>query len=156
MPRNNIKFIFLVILLSVFQVTINNSTGLYIDCLSVAIIILLFSNVFSFIVVVLLSLLADLLGHWYLGSHLFVAVALSFLSVPLINYYRLSGYVQMSVIVCIFYALLTAVITLIGFVTHNLFINWLGFVVEIFILCPVIQGLFIMFGIKAVTQDIIY
>lgn len=156
MQRNSIRFGLLILCLIIFQIIINNSTPLYIDCLSVVLVIMLFSSAFSFGTVVLLALLADLIGHWYLGSHLFAIIVLSFLTRPLVNFYRISSYLQMNVTICIFYALVTGIITLIGLGTHNLFISWYDFTIDTFILCPLILALFNLLGIKSSSSDIIY
>ncbi|MBP9743381.1 MAG: hypothetical protein KBD37_08485 [Burkholderiales bacterium] len=156
MQRNNIRFILLILCLSTLQIIINNSTKLYIDCLSVVLVIMLFSSAFSLGIVVLLALLADLIGHWYLGSHLFAVLILSFLTTPLVNFYRISSYLQMNVTICIFYAILTGIIALIGLSTHNLFISWYDFTIDTFILCPLVLALFNLLGIKSSSSDIIY
>lgn len=156
MQRSNLRFVFLILLLSIFQVVINNSTKVYLDCLSVVLVIILFANVFSFRSVIILALFADLIGHWYLGSHLFAAMIVSFMARPLVNFYKMSGGVQRSITIAIFYTILTCIITLIGMITHNLSISWLDFAIEIFILCPAILFLYNFTKIKTYSPDIIY
>lgn len=156
MQTNRSRFILLILGLSIFQLGINNSTTLYLDCLSVILVLLLFTKTFSFRLIITLSLFADLIGHWHLGCHLFAILLVSFLTQPILSFYRMSGLAQRCFMLCIFYSILTAIITLIGFITHNLFLNWLDFAIEVFILCPIIFVLYTNIGIRKTSTDIMY
>lgn len=156
MQQSNLKLAILIIALSIFQVIINNSTILYIDCLSVILVALLFNKNLPLRLIIGISLFADLMGHWYLGSHLFGAILLSFLSQRMVIFFSLSSKFQQCFIISIFYAMLTGVLTTIGLLTHNTFINWLNFSIEIFVLCPVIFGLLHLTYVRWYSSDIIY
>ncbi len=156
MQRSNLKFITLIILLSIFQLIINNSTTLYIDCLSVILVALLFRKHLPLQVIIFLSLFADLMGHWYLGSHLFAAILLSFITQKMVIFYSLSGKVQRCVIVSLFYALMSLILSGIGLLTHNSFIKWLDLSLEIFILCPVILSLYSLTQVRGSSSNIIF
>lgn len=156
MLRSNIRQISLIIILSLIQVLVNNSTTFYFDCLSVILVILLFSKQFSLRSIILLSLFADLMGHWYLGSHIFAAILLSFVTQKLVKLYDLSGKVQKCFLISIFYTLLSSIIILIGMLTHNTFINWLNLAIEVFILCPIILWLYNLTRFRSPSSDIIF
>ena len=156
MDRSNIRLNVFILFLAICQIIINNSTCIYVDCLGVVLVILLFNNIISFKSIILLSIVADLIGFWYLGSHLFATIIISFLTGSLVNFYNMSSQLQKRMIVCIFYAILVIITTFIGIITHNSFVNWLNLLVEIFIVCPVIQQIFILAKIKPQSVDIIY
>ena len=156
MQQSNLKLAILIISLSIFQVIINNSTILYVDCLSVVLVALLFNKGLPLRVIIGISVLADLMGHCYLGSHLFGAILLSFLSQRMVIFFSLSGRFQQCFIISIFYAMLSGILALIGLLTHNSFINWLNFAIEIFVLCPIIFGLLQLTNVKGYSSDIIF
>ena len=81
MILKNLRLIIFVLILLVIQFLINNLSIFYVDLLGIILITLLIEGKSSWLALVLLSLIADLFGHWYLGSHLFAIVILSVFSV---------------------------------------------------------------------------
>ena len=56
--------------LSLCAILINNLTIFYVDILAIVLVCLLLGGNYNWTQLIILSLLADLFGHWYLGSHL--------------------------------------------------------------------------------------
>ncbi len=156
MFRNNIRFLLLILSLSIFQLIINSSTIFYIDCLGVILIILLFKKNISLRIIILLSFFTDLMGHWYIGSHLFAVIIISFFTQNLFTMYAMGSSIQRTFMISIFYALLSGIISLIGILTHSGFINWLDFGLEVILLCPLIQWLFSFATKRRPKADLIF
>ena len=150
------KLLILIFGLMLFQLIINNLTVLYLDCLSVILVILLFRKNSYLKLIIFIAFFTDLMGHWYLGSHLFAAILLSFLSQRLVITYSLGSSLQKVAMISIFYAMLSGILILIGLLTHNSFINWIDFSVEVFVLCPVILWLFSLTNIRYTRSNLIF
>lgn len=156
MHRSNFKLFTLILSLIIFQLIINNLTIYYTDALGVVLVVLLFRENVHLRLIVILALFADLMGHWYLGSHLFVVIFLSFLSQRLIVMYYLAGALQKVAMVSVFYSMLGLILMLIGSLTHNSPINWADFSLDVFIICPVILWLFSFTLMHETRADQIY
>ena len=78
----------LIIVILVLQLLINNATILYIDCLTLVLVALLLDGFFSVRFIFIVCLLADLFGHWYLGTHLLAIILISFPIRGLVNFYQ--------------------------------------------------------------------
>jgi hypothetical protein len=156
MKSNHLKFTVLIIFFALIQILINNISTIYIDWLGVVLVFLLFINVFSFSLIILIALIADLIGHWYLGTHLLAIILLSFIISPLLNFYKMSNEFQKYFILCVFYALLSLIIFIIGLITKNSFIGLNSFLIEESILVPLTLILFNLVGVRTIATDIIY
>ncbi len=156
MRDNNIKLLILIFGLMLFQLIINNLTVLYLDCLSVILIILLFRKNSYLKLIIFIAFFTDLIGHWYLGSHLFAVILLSFLSQKLVITYSLSGSLQKMAMISIFYAMLSGIMMLIGLLTGNSFINWIDFSIEVLVLCPIILWLFNLISTRDIKSNLIF
>jgi rod shape-determining protein MreD len=84
------------------------------------------------------SLLADLLGHWYLGTHLLAITLVSFPAKGLVNFYRVSNFLQKIVLNGIFALIAYLLIGSIDALAHKSGISWKNLLVEIVILNPII------------------
>ncbi len=156
MHSNNIKLFILIFGLMLFQLIINNLTVLYLDCLSVILVILLFRKNSYLKLIIFIAFFTDLMGHWYLGSHLFATILLSFLSQRLVITYSLGGSLQKMVMISVFYVMLSGIMMLIGLLTHNSFINWVDLSIEVLILCPIILWLFSFTSIHDIRSNLIF
>ncbi|HLX53308.1 MAG TPA: hypothetical protein VKR58_05180, partial [Aquella sp.] len=83
-----LNLIILIVIILAFQLIINNTTILYIDCLTLVLVTLLLDGFFSVRFIFIVCLLADLFGHWYLGTHLLAITIISFPTKGLVNFYR--------------------------------------------------------------------
>ena len=135
---NQFKLIGLTCVFMIMQLIINTSSTVYVDILGVLLMILLVNQLYSLQQLIIIAYVADLIGHWYLGSHLFSLILLSFLTDKNFNFYKMSNYWQKNLFIIIFYALFNLVMAIIGVLTHSLKIDLLDFACEAFILCPVI------------------
>ena len=156
MKSNHLKISVLIIFFMLIQILINNLSTIYIDWLGIILVFLLFINVFPFSLIISIALVADLIGHWYLGTHLLAIILLSLIISPLLNFYKMSNEFQKYFILCVFYALLRLIIFIIGFITKNSFSGLNSFLIEELILAPVTLILFNLVGVRTITTDIIY
>ena len=129
------------------QLLINIFTQISFDGLGVVLVILLAYGVYSLRFVVFISLVADLIGHWYLGSHLFAIIIISFIISRLVNYFRMSYFIQKTLIIIIFYSLLVGIMAVINSLLHNYTFSWSEYIAEV-ISCPMILLLFNVYIIK--------
>lgn len=144
----------LIIIILTLQIIINNTTTLYIDSLTLVLIILLLEGSCSNRLLLVVCLLADLLGHWYLGTHLLVLTVLSFPTKGLINFYRVSNILQKIVLNGLFALIAYIMIGLLDALLHKSGISWINLLIEIIILNPIILFLLGLFVIK-LPSDII-
>lgn len=156
MKINHLKFALLIVFFALIQILINNIYPVYVDWLGIVLVFLLFINIFTFSLIIIISFVADLIGHWYLGTHLLAIVLISLIVSPLLNFYKMSNEVQKYFILCVFYAILRFIIFIIGLLTKNSFIGLNSFIIEALVLAPLTLILFNMVGVKTIATDIIY
>ncbi|MFN7094620.1 MAG: hypothetical protein ACK4M7_04575 [Burkholderiales bacterium] len=154
MQINQLRLFILSLGLAILQLIINATTIFYLDCLAVILVILLINGKYSIRLLVVLALIADLIGHWYLGTHLFACITLSFLSRYCVNFYRMCNPFQKVIMVGLFYSLFRAIMFCIGLITHNSHFAWLNYSLEIIGLAPLILWLFNSWVIK-ISADLI-
>lgn len=128
----------LIIIILFLQLIINNTTILYIDCLTLLLVAFLLDGLFPVRLILIVSLLADLFGHWYLGTHLLAITLISFPTKGLVNFYRVSNILQKVVLNGIFAFIAYMIIGFIDLLVHKSSINWINLVVEIIVLNPII------------------
>lgn len=156
MTINNIKLTILCLILILVQFLINNLTILYVDLLTIVPLVLLLDNRYNWIQLIVLSLLCDLIGHWYFGSHLLAITILSIFSVRLVNFYKICNAFQKLVINGFFLTLLLAIIYVISLATARVYISWYGFLANIFVGLPLIQLLISRFVFPRNSEYIFY
>ena len=155
MQINNFRLVVLIIALALIQLLIKSSGVIYLDCVGVVLIALLINGNYSLRMIVVSAIFADLIGHWYLGTHLLATMLVSFLAVPLINFYRMSNPIQKNILTSILYACNLTIIALVGVLTHNVIFNWTNFFLNICIVCPLALWLLNRLAFKA-NSDFIY
>ena len=149
MHRSNFRLGILIGCLIIFQLFINNLSIFYLDSLSVI-------NNVDLKLIICLSFIADLMGHWYFGSHLFAIILLTFLSQRFLISYSLGSSLQKVALIMIFYLFLSLILLFIGITTHNIYINWIDLSIEVFVLCPIILWLFGFINIRNSRTNLIY
>lgn len=137
MQITNLRLFLICITLGFIQIIINNTTDAYIDSIGALIIILLFNENYSIKTLIIMSLFADLIGAWYLGSHLFAAVMVSFLIKPLMNFYNMCASLQKMVIIILMYAILFLILIILGLVYNNWVFNLKGYLLDSFVIVPI-------------------
>lgn len=155
MQINNFWLVILTIILALIQSLINNSGIVYIDCVGVVLIALLINGNYPLRIIVANAIFADLIGHWYLGTHLLAIILVSFLTVPLINFYRMSNLIQKNILACLLYTCSLIIIIIVGILTHNIIFNWTNYLLNIFVVCPLILWVLNKLAFKA-RSDLIY
>ena len=139
MILKNLRLIIFVLILLLAQFLINNLSIFYVDLLGIILINLLIEGKSSWLALVLLSLVADLFGHWYLGSHLLAIVVLSVFSVRVNRFYQLCGWINRSIIANFFFLLMSLVIYLIDILLGKTFTSFYSITLELVLLMPLVQ-----------------
>ena len=142
MRINGFRLTLLTIFIASLQLLVNSQTSLYLDGEGVILVLLLISGGYTLRTLILISFFADLIGHWYLGSHLFAILLLSLLTGSIISFFHVCSFLQKTFILMVFYAMFSAIMTTIDLCTHNVLTGGLNFAIELVILCPVICMLF--------------
>jgi|SRR6185437_6755862 len=140
-------FILIVIILA-FQLIINNTTILYIDCMTLVLVTLLLDGFFPVRIIFVVCLLADLFGHWYFGTHLLAITLISFPTKGLVNFYRVSNVLQKVVLNGIFALIAYGIIGLVDVLLHKSGMNWINLLIELLVLNPIILLMLSAFVIK--------
>lgn len=148
------RFSLLIGLILIIQSIVNNTTILYFDCLPLLLVAILLEGIFEIRLIFMICLLADLFGHWYLGTHLLSITLVSFLTKGFVNFYRVSNVLQKVIFNGIFSLIAYIIITLVGLVMHNSNFGWLNLLIEVIIINPVILFILSSFIIK-MPPDII-
>ena len=143
MKINKIKISSLVIFLVFLELFTNNVTPLYVDVLGVLLVIWLVNDSYSLHGLVVLSLLADLIGNWYLGSHLIIILLLSFITANVTHFYRICGFWQKNILLIFFYSLFCVALVVLSFITGRYNFNWINYICELVIYIPLVNYFFI-------------
>ena len=115
MQINSIRFILFIIGIAIIQQIVNNSTTIYIDCVGLVLVALLITNTecyFRFLII--LSIFADLIGHWYFGTHLLAVILISFISNYIVDFYKICNNLQKN----------HHMRNILRYITSNNWINW--------------------------------
>jgi len=140
--------VFLVLLLSVIQLVVNNMTIIYIDCFTLVMVALLLNDLFSIRVFMFLSVFADLIGHWYLGTHLLAIVLVSLLAIKFVQFYRTCHTLQRVILVGIFSLLTYGFLMLVDLLVHNNSFSWQNLIIEAVLINPIIMWLMSLFVLR--------
>lgn len=132
----NLRFTLYSLLLMTIQIMINNFTPIYVDLLGVFLVIILLNGEFAWRQLIILSLIADLIGHWYLGTHLCATLMVSFLIQPLVNFYLVCTMLQRIIFIEIFYILSALVIILIELIAKQYQVNLQNYLVQLIVIVP--------------------
>lgn len=142
MQINNLRLGLLIFFLFVVQTITNNFTIFYIDCLEVALIILLLTGSYSLLTLVIISLFADLSSHWYLGAHLLGVVLISFFTNKLVSFFNLSSAATQFILIVFFYSVALGINTLIELSIASIRFNLIDYIFQIVVVIPIIMSLF--------------
>lgn len=127
---------------------------LYLDGLTLVLVAFLLEGLFAVRILFTVCLLADLFGHWYLGTHLLAITLISFPVKGFVNFYRVSNVLQKVVLNGIFALFAYLIIGLIDLLVHKTMISWINFAVEIILVNPIILFLLHRYVIRF-SPDII-
>lgn len=155
MRTNNFKLILYILAIAIIQILINNSSKLYLDLTGIIIIILLLSNNYNYNSLIILTIFSDLIGHWYIGTHLLAGLLITFLTGNVTNFFNISNFIHKSVLVAFFYTIFLFIILLIDLCLHNIAVDWIDFIIEIFICTPIILKI-LNNVLNKHTEDIIF
>lgn len=142
MSSLNFRLILFVIILTILELLINSSTKFYVDLLGIFLIIVLLRGHYSFKLILTLAIIADLIGHWYLGSHLLAIMLISFLSDQVINFFHMNNLWNKIVTAEVFYFILVGLLLLLGMLTHNTGFHWQNYFCEVVLVLPIILIIF--------------
>ena len=156
MITNSFRLILFCVLLTFVQFLFNNLTIFYVDLFAIVLISLLLNGGYSWGQLVALSLFADLVGHWFLGTHLLAITILSLFSNRFINFYRLCNWFQRSLFSSIFYLMMSCIIFLVELATGKIYNTPASLIFEIMVLLPLIQAVLYAVIIKKPPEFILY
>ncbi len=155
MRIDSLRLTTFIFICAILEIIINNATILYVDLLGIVLIILLVNEVYTISSLIVLSIFADLIGHWYLGSHLLSVTLVSFATSSFINFYRMCNTMQKIFIIILFYSLFVCVIVGIEAVTRTMHFSLISYFLEVVILLPIMLWLFTKFIVKTPADIII-
>lgn len=156
MKTNNFKLPLYILIIAIIQLIINSNSRLYLDLLGITIIILILSNNYSFKSLIIISLIADLIGHWYLGSHLITAICLTFISTTsTTNFFNISTFLHKCIILIFFTVIFFIILLMIDLLVHNTVISPVSLIIEVVIIAPLLLKFLEKILIKH-TQDFIF
>lgn len=137
--KNDINILICLFLSLIVQFIINNFTIVYIDIFGAILVLMLLIGTYSWLSLIIISILADLFGHWYLGTHLIGLVIISMLSGNITNFYKMCNPLHKSVIAALYYSVLSIVIILIELVSNKIFFSPISIVIQLFVVIPFVQ-----------------
>jgi cell shape-determining protein MreD len=155
MELNKIRLSLFMVILLVVQLFIDNVTPVYLDCFGVLLVILIAYNIFSIRAIIILSVISDLIGHWYIGTHLFACVFTSFLTGYLANYYKMTNSFQRYILLIIYYSLFCGLIFAINLLfrrSGSNIVSYLAYVIEIVLILPIIRSIVKRFLVSSTTD----
>ncbi len=154
-PHATLKLAIISLITIATQLIINSITSIYVDLLGIFLVILLVNQLANYQQLFILAFLADIIGHWYLGTHLFSLILISFITEKYYNFYKMSNILQKNISIILFFSLFDGIVCLIGLISHNLKIDMLGFAFEIVVFCPLFFFILSRF-FKNTSSDFIY
>lgn len=137
-PTNHIKLYLFILAIIIAQTIINSSTYIYVDILGILLIILLSTKTSAFYQLILISIIADLIGRWYLGTHLFSITIISIFTNRYYNFYKIINYINKNIYIIICNLLLFTIMGLIGLITNNVSLKYFDLLIELLIICPIL------------------
>ncbi len=152
MRIDNLRLAIFIFIGPILEIIINNTTILYIDIFGIILVIILVNEIYTMGSLIFISLLADLIGHWYLGSHLLSLVLISFTTSRFINFYKMCTFMQKNFITILYYSVSVCFLVAIGAITRTLHFSLLSYLLEIIFLLPIIFWLFNKIIIKTTTD----
>ncbi len=155
MILRNLRLIILLISCAIIQFIINNFTILYIDIIGIVVISLLLDGRSNWSKLVLVSLMADLMGHWYLGTHLLPLVILSIFSQKINRYFQLCNWLNRSLITVLYWFLFSVFIYMLDLLLSKTLISVYSLLFEFIIIIPILQIWLNIFAPKS-TEYISY
>ncbi|RTK98256.1 MAG: hypothetical protein EKK57_12100 [Proteobacteria bacterium] len=156
MISSNLRLGIFLFLLLVSQFLINNFTIFYVDFFGILLIVSLMSGAYSWSKMVMFSLLADIFGHWYLGTHLVSIVIISFMVHNLVNFYRMCGWFQRTLVTNVFFIVMKLVIFVIDAILSRTYVSINSLIFEIVICMPIIQLVLEKIIIKRTSEFVWY
>lgn len=156
MISSNLRLGVFLFLLLVSQFLINNFTIFYVDFFGILLIVSLMSGAYSWSKMVMFSLLADIFGHWYLGTHLVSIVIISFMVHNLVNFYRMCGWFQRTLVTNVFFIVMKLVIFVIDAILSRTYVSINSLIFEIVICMPIIQLVLEKIIIKRTSEFVWY
>jgi cell shape-determining protein MreD len=113
-----IKYI-TIILLILLQLLINVLMPDKIDLLGVFLLIILVNKYSNYTKIIILSIIADLIGPYHIGTHLISLLIISFISDRYYNFYKILTHLQKNIILITFILLFQLIINIVRFITNN-------------------------------------
>ena len=138
MQINKFKLYGLILVLTILQITINASSKIYIDILGALMVVILAYRMFEFYQLIILAIIADFIGTWYLGTHVIALTLLSIITNKYSNFYKILNYLQKNIFIIIYGIIQYFIIYAIGIIVHHSSFSFLNFIIQIIFIYPLI------------------
>jgi membrane protein YqaA with SNARE-associated domain len=134
---SKLQFYVLLSLLLIVQVLINSMTNWSIDIFGSIIIVLALTDD-ALLVITLIAAIADLLGHWYLGTHLLSILVIGAVFEYIRQFFVICSFMQRLSLVTLCFISFSIVECIIDVVSHGMRINLYSYIINIFVICPLV------------------
>ena len=114
----HIKYITIISLI-ILQLCINIFIPNKIDLLGIFLLIILINSYTNYPKLFILSIIADSIGPYYIGTHFLSLLIISFISDRYYNFYKILTHFQKNIILIIFILIFELIINIVRIITNN-------------------------------------
>lgn len=136
---NKVSFIIFCIILVVAQFLTNNFSIFYVDLFAILLVSLLLRGNLLWLQLIILSFVGDLIGHWFLGTHLLVVVLLSYFTNKIANFYRMCGWFPRTLISIFYLAIFYLIVYIVELSTKRVVTSLDDILVQLLVFLPLVQ-----------------
>lgn len=154
--RNMVSIVFSIVLLLIIQIIINSATIFYVDILGIVLIVFLMSSEIRWPNIIWTSILADLFGYWFLGTHLIAIVVLSIVIQKLINFYRMVNWLARYIFTSIAYLCMSLVIYIVDELVGKTHLQMINILFTLLFIIPLVLFVTRNFFVKDTSGIIWY
>lgn len=136
---NKVSFIIFCIILVVAQFLTNNFSIFYVDLFAILLVSLLLRGNLLWMQLIILSFVGDLIGHWFLGTHLLAVVLLSYFTNKIANFYRMCGWFPRTLISIFYLAIFYLIVYIVELSTKRVVTSLDDILVQLLVFLPLVQ-----------------
>lgn len=144
-----------IISLIILQLFINIFIPDKIDLLGILSLIILINRYTSYPKLFILSIIADLIGPYYIGTHFLSLLIISFISDRYYNFYKILTHFQKNIVIITFILLFELIINIVRIITNNTS-NYINSIIFSIIVLPFIYIIIHSIYNKNYNKDNLY
>lgn len=114
----HLKYITIIILI-ILQLILSIFIPDKIDLLGIFLLIILVNKYNNYTKIFILSIIADIIGPYYIGTHFLSLLIISFISDRYYNFYKILTHLQKNIILITFILLFELIINIVRLITNN-------------------------------------